>query len=148
MAALVVLVDHREPNETLRSAAAFAICAVYLAAFIVKQSSWGWLRGYAPPRTEALLDPAVYASYVTKFGKPNSDPVRGPEGLRILANERLVWLALSLVLAEVALLLYFDRTEFWFVPCAGIAGCLLAGWAWWRIVRTFLGLLRDVDRFK
>ena len=148
MAALILLIDDVEPDEDVRVVATCVVGVAYSVAFIVKQAPWKWLRGYETPRTDALLEPAVYESYVNAFGEAEEDPVSGPVAWKVLLNERLVWLAFTVAISESIIAVYFHHSDLLFVPLVGLLGALLSGWTWWRIFRTFLGLLRDVSSFR
>jgi hypothetical protein len=119
----------------------------YSVAFAIKQSPWPWLRGPKPSRTEALTDIERYYPYVTRFGETSGDRVYGPVPGKVLGNERLIWIAVTVAAGGTAIAVLAGHPALSFAPLLGLVGALLAGWTWWRIFRTFLGLLRDTSVF-
>ena len=142
MGALVLLTQGSDAEDTIRYVALGAVLVAYALAFAVKQSPWPALRGYIPPRTDDLLDEPKYNGYVRLYRAKKG----GPDMWSLLLGERLLWLAAALTVMGVALAVESGCLELIAVPLVGLTGALLAGWVWWRILKTFFGLLRDVSK--
>lgn len=104
------------------------------------------LRGRTLPRTDELTTPKVYQEYWARIGYADKGLGRALAEFRLALSSRAMIAALILTVVATVILLMRGARQFAPIPLLGFFATLFVGWTWWRITKTFHGLLNTVSR--